>query len=297
MVVMLGKTDSPDKRAGLGYKEGGISLILNLLLFALKLYAGMISASVALVADAWHTLSDSLTSVMVIVGIRLSFRKPDEKHPFGHGRWEQLSALAIALMLVLVGVEFVRDSCVKLRGHETADFGWVAYVVTLVSVLVKEGLARYAFYVGRITGNASVKADAWHHRSDALSSLVVLAGLVFGRYFWWIDAVLGMMVSLMLFYVAIGIVRGAINKILGERPSEVLVEKVMRIVCTEMGERACPHHFHIHEYGAHTEFTFHVKVPGEETVREAHAKATLVEQKIRQEMHIETTIHVEPLEG
>lgn len=284
-----------DQHSKLGYREGLVSIILNLLLFVLKYYAGIASASLALIADAWHTLSDSLTSLVVIFGIKLSSKKPDKEHPFGHGRWEQISALIIAILLALVGVEFMKDAIAKLRGHEAADFGWLAYLATVASIVLKEGLARYAFYIARKTGNAAVKADGWHHRSDALSSLMVLAGLFLSPYFWWIDSVLGMLISFMLFYAAYGIIREAVNKILGEEPSEEVIGKVEQIVKAEMGNVAYPHHYHIHHYGDHIEFTFHIKVPGEETVEEAHRKATLIEMQIKTELKIDATIHIEPL--
>lgn len=284
-----------DQHSKLGYREGLVSVILNLLLFVLKYYAGIASASLALIADAWHTLSDSLTSLVVILGIKLSSKKPDKEHPFGHGRWEQISALIIAILLALVGVEFMKDAIAKLRGHEAADFGWLAYLATVASIVLKEGLARYAFYIARKTGNAAVKADGWHHWSDALSSLMVLAGLFLSPYFWWIDSVLGMLISFMLFYAAYGIIREAVNKILGEEPSEEVIGKVEQIVKAEMGNVAYPHHYHIHHYGDHIEFTFHIKVPGEETVEEAHRKATLIEMQIKTELKIDATIHIEPL--
>ena len=284
-----------DQHSKLGYREGLVSVILNLLLFVLKYYAGIASASLALIADAWHTLSDSLTSLVVILGIKLSSKKPDKEHPFGHGRWEQISALIIAILLALVGVEFMKDAIAKLRGHEAADFGWLAYLATVASIVLKEGLARYAFYIDRKTGNAAVKADGWHHRSDALSSLMVLAGLFLSPYFWWIDSVLGMLISFMLFYAAYGIIREAVNQILGEEPSEEVIGKVEQIVKAEMGNVAYPHHYHIHHYGDHIEFTFHIKVPGEETVEEAHRKATLIEMQIKTELKIDATIHIEPL--
>lgn len=288
--------ESVDTNSRLGYREGIASVILNLLLFALKYYAGVVSASVALIADAWHTLSDSLTSIVVILGIKLSSRQPDKEHPFGHGRWEQISALIIAMMLVLVGIEFIKDAVTKLQFHETADFGWLAYVATIASILLKEGLAQYAFYIGRKTGSTSVKADGWHHRSDALSSVIVLIGLLLSGYFWWIDGALGIIVSLMLFFAAYGIIREAADKILGEVPSKEVIAQVAEIVKTEMGNDAIPHHYHIHNYGGHAEFTFHIKVPGNETVYRAHAKSTIIEERIKKELNIEATIHIEPLE-
>lgn len=284
-----------DTNSKLGYREGVMSVILNLLLFVLKYYAGVVSASVALIADAWHTLSDSLSSIMVIIGIRLSSRKPDKEHPFGHGRWEQVSAVIIAMLLVMVGAGFIEDAAGKLNGHEGAGFGRWAYVATLTSVVVKEILARYAFWIAKRTGNSSVRADGWHHRSDAFSSVLVLAGIFVSPYVWWIDSAMGIIISLMLFYAAYGIIREAVNKILGEEPAEELVKKVKNIVYSQMGEKAYPHHFHIHKYGDHTEFTMHVKVPGEETVAEAHALATQVECRIKEELHMDVTIHIEPL--
>lgn len=279
----------------LGYREGILSVILNLLLFVLKYYAGMVSASVALIADAWHTLSDSLTSLVVIAGIRMSSQKPDKEHPFGHGRWEQIAAVIIAILLVVVGWGFIKDSVARLTVHESARFGCWAYIATLASIVIKEGLARYAFHIARITKNTSVKADGWHHRSDALSSLIVLAGLFLNPFVWWIDSALGILVSFMLFYAAYGIIREAVNKILGEQPSEEMINEVKAVVCQEMGPQAYPHHFHIHNYGDHTEFTLHVKVPGDETVRHAHLLATRVERRLKSEMNLEATIHVEPL--
>lgn len=284
-----------DTNSKLGYREGIVSVILNLLLFVLKYYAGVVSASVALIADAWHTLSDSLTSIMVIFGIKMSSRKPDKEHPFGHGRWEQVSAIIIAILLAVVGLEFIRDSINKLSVHESANFGVWAYVATIVSIVLKEGLAQYAFYIARITKNSSVKADGWHHRSDALSSVLVLVGLFLNSYFWWIDSALGMLVSLMLFHAAYHIIKEAVNKILGEEPSDEIVDEVKKVVRQEMGIQAYPHHFHIHNYGDHVEFTFHIKVPGEETVLYAHALATKVEERIRKELNMDATIHIEPL--
>lgn len=286
-----------NENSKLGYREGVVSVLLNLFLFVLKYYAGEVSSSVALIADAWHTLSDSLTSVVVILGLRLSSKQPDPEHPFGHGRWEQVAAVIIAILLAIVGWRFIEDSIAKLTVHESARYGVWAYAATLASIVLKEGLARYAFHIARLTKNMSVKADGWHHRSDALSSVMVLAGLFLNPYVWWMDSALGVLVSLMLFYAAYGIIREAVNKILGEKPSEAVIADVKRIVREEMGEEAYPHHFHIHNYGDHTEFTLHVKVPGEQTVWQAHGLATRVEQRIASEKNMDVTIHIEPLDA
>ena len=155
------------KKNWLAYSEGWISIGVNILLFALKFWAGIVSGSVAIVADAWHTLTDSISSVIVIIGVKVSKKPPDKHHPFGHGRAELIATLFIALFLGWVAIHFATESLERLKNHELADYGIVAIIVTIVSVVLKEALARYAFWVGRKTGFKSMKADGWHHRTDS----------------------------------------------------------------------------------------------------------------------------------
>ena len=156
-----------------GYKEGFVSIIANTGLFGLKIWAGIVSGSIALSADAWHTLSDSLSSIVVIIGTKLSAKKPDQEHPFGHGRWEQIVAIFIGFLLSIIAYNFLKDSLLRLQNRQTANFGVLAIVVTVVSILLKESLAQYAFHLNKKSENLSIKADGWHHRTDALSSLLV----------------------------------------------------------------------------------------------------------------------------
>ena len=151
------------------YQEGWLSVVVNLFLFAIKLWAGIISGSVAIVADAWHTLSDSLSSLVVIFGARVSAKPPDDEHPFGHGRAELIASVLIAALLGFVAYEFIRESISKLYEHEAAHFGTIAIVVTIISIVVKEGLAQYAFRAGRKTNYSSLRAVGWQHRCDDAS--------------------------------------------------------------------------------------------------------------------------------
>lgn len=277
-----------------GYIEGFVSILVNTILFGLKLWAGIVSGSIALTADAWHTLSDSLSSIIVIFGVKLSSKKSDKEHPFGHGRWEQIAAIFIGFLLALIAFNFLKDSIIQFKTQESANFGTIAIVVTIISILVKEGLAQYAFFIGKKTGNLSVKADGWHHRTDALSSAVVLTGIFFTDRFWWIDSVFGIIIALMLFYAAYAIVKGAINKILGEEPSKELIEKIESIIDLNYNKNVSPHHYHIHNYVSNQELTFHIKVDNKMDVFSAHDIATNIENLIRKELHIMATIHIEP---
>lgn len=277
-----------------GYIEGVVSILVNTGLFGLKIWAGVVSGSLALVADAWHTLSDSLSSIIVIFGVKLASRKPDKEHPFGHGRWEQIAAIFIGFLLGIVAYDFLKDSISNFQAKESANFGTLAMVVTIISILVKEGLAQYAFYIGRKTSNLSVKADGWHHRTDALSSVIVLLGILISDKFWWIDSALGLIIALMLFYAAYQIIKDAIGKILGEEPEQEIIEKVENIVKEVSSDDARPHHFHIHNYVSNQELTFHIKVDNKMDIERAHSIATIIENRINKELNIIATIHIEP---
>lgn len=282
------------KKNRYGYIEGILSIAGNLVLFGLKYWAGVMSGSLALIADAWHTLSDSASSVIVIGSVKLSSRKADSRHPFGHGRYQDIAAIFIAFLLGIIAWEFLSGSIEKFRIRESAQFGTLAIVVTIISILVKEGLAQYAYYTYRRTGFETLKADGWHHRSDALSSLVILAGILLGKHFWWIDSLMGFLLSLMLFYAVFEIIRGSANKLLGEKPDEALIRDVEELVGRVTDSEICPHHFHLHSYGDHQELTFHIRLPGSLDIYTGHKISQEIEEALRNEMHIEATIHVEP---
>jgi cation diffusion facilitator family transporter len=277
-----------------GYREGIIAIIVNTGLFGIKLWAGIVSGSIALIADAWHTISDSLSSFIVIIGSRLASEKPDKDHPFGHGRWEPITAIFIGFFLAVIAYNFIRDSIDRFIAGQTADFGLIAIVVTAISLLVKAWLAQYAFSVARKSGNSAVRADGWHHQSDALTSGVILAAIFFADRFWWIDSILGGLVSLLLLYAVFEIMKEAVNKLLGERPDPELIRQVESIIENSYHEDVMPHHYHLHNYIDHKELTFHIKVDDNMDVHNGHEIATEIENRIFRELNITATIHVEP---
>lgn len=277
------------------YQQGWISILVNGLLFLAKYWVGIITGSVALLADAWHSLSDSLTSIIVILGAKISSKPPDKEHPFGHGRAELIASIIIGVILGLVGFEFAKESIAKLANKEGVVYGNAAIWVTAISIFVNEMLAQYAFWVGRKTGNPSLKADGWHHRSDALSSIIILVGIFFSSYFWWIDGVLGFIVSLLLFHAAYDIIKEGTNPLLGEIPDDKLVNNLKAIANEISGMETHLHHVHVHRYGEHVELTMHIKLPKATTLEFAHQIADDIEVKIAEELNIEATIHMEPI--
>lgn len=278
-----------------GYREGMVSVVMNTALFGLKFWAGVACGSVAIVADAWHTLSDTFSSVIVIVSVRLAAMRPDEKHPYGYGRWEQIAALFIGCMLGIVAYDFASEAIDRLQNGTPTSFGPLAIGVTAVSIVVKEGLAQYAFRMARKSGNEAVRADGWHHRSDALSSVVVLLGILFAKHLWWIDAALGLAVAAMLFFATYKIIRQTVDELLGEKPSDALTEQIKRIAAATSSEELKVHHLHLHNYVTHKELTLHIKMDGNKSLRECHKVATRLEDNIKDQLGIDTTVHLEPL--
>jgi cation diffusion facilitator family transporter len=278
------------------YKQGIVSIIGNTLLFALKYYAGLVSGSIALITDSWHTFSDSLSSLVLIVGTKISTKPADEQHPFGHGRVQLVSALILGILLSIIGFSFLSTSVSKILDNEVAVFGSLAIGVTVIGILIKEMLAQYSFYLARKTGQPVLRADGWHHRSDAVSSIILLVGIVFGRQWWWADGVLGIVMALFIFKASYDIIKEAIRPLLGEPPSKITMTKIATI-CTSIAKaQIYPHHFHYHNYGYHKELTFHIALSGKLDLNFTHKLADKIEDKIRKELQIEATIHIDPLE-
>lgn len=276
--------------------EGWMSLVGNLLLFAVKFWAGVLSGSVAMIADAWHTLSDSFSSVIVLIGVKIAQKPPDHDHPFGHGRAESIASIVVGLLLIMVGINFVYQGGEKLFYYETASFGTLAIVVTALSMIVKEILAQISIRWGKRFKLQSLISDGWHHRSDAISSLVILVGIFLGPHIWWIDGVLGMAVGVLISYSGIVILRDTFNPLLGENPDADLHEKIK-----EIGAQVCKsdihlHHLHIHNYGDHSEITFHIRLPGNISLTDTYALTSDFRRKLKTDLNLDATIYAEPLQ-
>jgi cation diffusion facilitator family transporter len=277
----------------IGYLEGTISVVINTILFGLKYWVGIQTFSIAIIADAWHTLSDTLTSMVVIVGFKMSSKPADKKHPFGHGRAEVISSIIIATLLAVVGFSFLLASIQKYRNQESASFNKLAIIMFIISVIAKEGLAQYSFRLGKNINSQSLMADGWHHRSDAIASMMILVGMFVD--FWWIDSIMGILVSLIIFYTTYKILKESISILIGEEPSETFKADIIKIITRSIPHDVSLHHLHSHIYGDSKELTFHIKLPADMKLEEAHKIAEKLEKEIKNEMDIDTTIHMEPI--
>jgi cation diffusion facilitator family transporter len=274
--------------------EGWLSVGCNTILFILKYWAGIVTGSIAIIADAWHTLSDSISSVIVIFGARVTKKPADTKHPFGHGRAELIATLFIGVFLAIVAFNFLMESIGRLQARQSINYNIFALIIIILSTILKEALAQFSKWAAKKINSKALYADAWHHRSDALASALILIGILLAPYFWWIDGVLGIIISMLIFYVTFDIIKDTINPLLGEIPPAALIDNIKKICYQKTHLPVNIHHIHMHRYGNHTELTFHIRLEGKITLQEAHNIASDIEDSIRSELNIESTIHMEP---
>ena len=266
----------------IGFLEGFLSIIINTTLFVFKIWVGTKANSISMIADAWHTLSDTLTSIVVIFGFYISSMPKDDEHPFGHGRAEVIAAIIIGTLLAVVGFNFIMDSIKNFKERVSANFTIISLFVFGVSALIKELIASFSIWAGKKIQSRSLIADGWHHRSDALASLVIVIAAILGRFLWWIDSVLGVVVSILILYTAFDIAKGASNSLLGEKTDIKLIEDVKKIIHDVMPNLSDAHHIHIHRYGDHLEITLHLRMNDNLNVKLAHDIASQIENKIRE---------------
>jgi len=280
-----------------GYLEGWLSILVNLLVFAGKFILGNKTGSIALKADSFHTLSDVATSALIIVGFFLASQPADSRHPFGHGRVEKIVGIIIATLLCVAGYEFFVTSVQRFLHPYPVKLSLAVIVipVLLISILLKEFLTVFALTLYKTSGYQSLKADAWHHRSDSLATVLVLVNfllLPFGLVK--IDGLLGMLVSLLIGVTGIQLIFESGSVLLGEAPHPEL-EKNIRTILSGMGIQDV-HHIHVHDYSGKLEITMHVRRAGGSSLEEAHAEASRIEEAIKKEIpDCEVTIHSEPL--
>ena len=275
------------------------ALAANLALSALKFAAGIFGHSQAIVADAVHSLSDSVTDVAVLVGVRYWSRPADESHPHGHRRIETLITAAIGLVLVGVAAGIVYHAMRTLHGEHAESPGWVAFIAALISIVGKEALYQWTAAVGRRIKSPAVVANAWHHRSDGLSSipaaLAVLAARVLGDEWAFLDHVGAVMVSLFILGAAWRIVKPALSELVDAGAPETERERIREIAMGAEGVRDV-HHLRTRYSGSALEVDLHVKVDPMITVHRGHAISEAVKRRIIAEGPdvLDVVVHLEP---
>jgi len=285
----------PEVRARYGLLEGWVGIVVNVVLLAVKGTLGLMSGSIALLADAVHTFADMATSGVVIVGFRIARKPSDEEHPFGHGRAETIAALIVSVIIIVVGVEFLRSSIERLIRPVALTVTWPMIAILGGTLIVKEWLARFALALSRRIGSSALEADFWHHRSDTLATAVVILGFIVSRWgLPWVDGVAGLAVSAIIVWSGVDIGRRAVSHLLGQAPTEEEVEEVRRKALEIAGVEGV-HDVIIHRYGEVRVLSLHIEVPSDRTPLALHTLSERVEHRLSDGGGSVVVVHVDPI--
>ncbi|MDP8212957.1 MAG: cation diffusion facilitator family transporter [Candidatus Zapsychrus exili] len=287
--------DDINVRAQYGFLEGWVSIVLNLLLFAIKIVLGLAVKSVSLIADAIHTLADSATSAAIIFGFNLAKKPSDKEHPFGHQKMEPIIALVIAVLLFVAGIELVERSIHSIMNPQSSVVSWWIIIVISITALIKELLSHFSLELGNIIDSEALKADALHHRSDVFTTVLVVIALVCSKFgLNKIDGIMGIGVSIIIVYSAYIIAKEAINPLLGEAPSKEELKEIENIA--RANDKVLGIHDIIyHKYGQTNIVSLHIEVSDKGNVNELHEISENIEENIAKKIKGIVVVHIDPI--
>ena len=273
-----------------------VGICLNVLLFAGKYFAGLLSGSIAITADAFNNLSDAGSSLVTLVGFRLGGKKPDPEHPFGHGRLEYISGLVVSGLILLMGVELLRSSIQKIVAPQPVESSPVVLIILVVSVLVKVYMFLYNSRTGRRIDSAAMRATGMDSLSDCIATTVVLLAILVARFTGLqVDGWAGILVSAFIIWAGFNAARDTISPLLGSPPTQELIDRIEEKVMAH-DEVSGIHDLVVHDYGpGRLMISLHAEVSGDGDIYELHDVIDSIEQELNQELGGETVIHMDPV--
>ena len=282
-------------RSRVGIFAGWISIVGNSVLFIIKFIFSWFSGSIALMADAFHTLSDVISSIAVILGFKLSQKPPDKDHPFGHGRVETISTLTIAILICIVGIEFLKFGIMRIITPQPIESNWLIISAVCITILIKEGMSRFSFSLGDLIDSDTLRGDAIHHRSDVYSSLLVIVALIGGcSGYFMLDGIMAIIVAVFMLYSGYAIAKNAINDFLGKPATAETISEIKKLGMLIEGVYNI-HDIIVHSYGAHRFISLHVEVREDISSSEMHIISDNVEKEISKGMNAEVVTHIDPV--
>lgn len=288
-------TEKPAVRSAYGKMAGLTGIVCNLLLCAGKFAAGVLSGSVSITADALNNLSDASSGVVSLIGFKLAEKSADEEHPYGHARYEYLAGFVMAVIILLIGVELLRGSVVRIIRPEEVEFGTAALVVLAVSIAVKIGMMLFYGKTARLIGSDTLRTAAADSRNDVISTSAVLIAAAISKFASvQLDGIMGAAVALFILYSGIGLVRDAMNPLLGKAPDAELVEKIRARIMSYEGVLGT-HDLMIHDYGPARKFaSVHVEMAGERSLSETHEVVDKIERDFMRG-GLSMLVHLDPI--
>lgn len=304
MIILLAKrfipnydqVSRPEVRQRYGVLCGVVGIVLNIFLFGGKLLAGVLSGSIAIMADAFNNLSDAGSSVVSLLGFHMAAQKPDSDHPFGHGRLEYISGLVVSMLIILMGAELFKSSVGEILEPGEVFFRPLSLAVLVASICVKLYMSYYNRAVGKKIDSAAMRATATDSISDVFATTAVLISAVVGYLTdLRIDGWCGLLVACFILYAGIRAAMDTVNPLLGQPPEPEFVQAVEQLVLSHK-EIVGLHDLIVHDYGpGRVMITLHAEVPAQGDLLELHDVVDTVEGELSEKMHCIATIHMDPV--
>jgi len=290
-------TGNTEVRTKYSVFAGILGIICNLFLFAVKLGVGAAMSSIAIISDAFNNLSDTGSSAVAIIGAKLSAKKPDKEHPFGHGRIEYVSSLIVSFLIMLVGFELLKTSVSKIFNPQQVQLNTILVIILCISIPVKLWMYSYNRYIGRLTNSGILMATAKDCINDVIATSAVIFSSVIGKLisFPALDGIVGTVVSFMIMYSGFKISLDTIGLLLGTAPEKEIIEAVRSIILAAPGVVGV-HDLIVHDYGpGRILASVHAEVPDDCNVVEIHEVIDELEHKIERELGIHIVVHMDPI--
>lgn len=284
-------------RESYGVLSGVLGISCNLLLFLIKLLAGLYINSIAVISDAFNNFSDFGSSLITILGAKFSNRPPDRGHPHGHGRYEYIASLVVSFMIIMVGLQMIRSSFSKIINPEDVYLNTFSIIILLVSILIKLWMFYYNKYISTVINSSVNKAAAYDSFSDAIATGAVVIATISGRYVSFpVDGLIGLAISLLIIYTGFKIAKESINLLLGSSPDPELIDKINALVLKGKNIKGT-HDLVIHDYGPGKIIaSIHAEVSDNVNIVDIHSEIDNIEKEIKKELGVNIVIHMDPVE-
>ena len=290
-------TSDPNVRNAYGKVSGVFGIFTNLILGIIKFIIGIISNSVSIMADAINNIADTASSVLTIIGFKLANKKPDKEHPYGYARYEYISGFVIALLMFIMGLTFAKESILKIFNPEELTINTVTYVILIIAIAAK--LIQMFVYLdfSKAINSNTLKTNAVDTRNDIISTTTILISMIImGIFNINIDGYLGLVVSGLIIYSSIGLIREVLEPIIGIIPTEERIEEVTKKLLSYDCVRGI-HDLRIHNYGVHNDFiTVHVEINSDMNMIKAHDLMDNIEKDFKKDLGTDLTIHMDPVD-
>ena len=289
-------TDDPRVRERYGKFAGVVGIVSNLILCIMKILIGLVSRSIAIIADGINNLADASSSIITLVGFKLASQPEDEDHPYGHARIEYLTGLFISIVIIVIGLQLLRTSIDKILHPDPLEFSCLTIIILVAAILIKLWQSLFNRSIGRKIRSVTLMATAADSRNDVISTSAVLISVIVGKITGiQIDGYMGCLVALFIIWSGIQLVRETTSPLLGEAPDQELVDSIAEIVKKEPGVLGI-HDLMVHNYGPGKIFaSMHIEVDADGDLMESHDMIDNIEKRIKDELHVEFVVHMDPV--